>query len=736
MPSLRRRRVVMAMSASLLVSLVGACKPPGPRDPDTTSTGEQSQSSDSIEGSYIISYDMATKSKLHARLNDGLPVFRWNGEYLEFLDECRYPGKLEYRATPTHVEVLSGSSKIELALRAFRRIVDAKGSKKQKFVATVYSIGEKTTNLTAPNKEDLELSGCQGATHVGNEVLVGAFELSESATVQGRAGVSVGTLDVGAALEHSLTSFASAGKIDHCDRPKEDETSLPLECSSPIYVSLVPLEQPTSLSYYFDDEVIGASSEQVPLTSAELEAIANSLKDEVKQRAAKEGMHVNVLNAPSPTGINCGILATPTPSTYVLQCKRNDMILLERSGTRNLLSHLTPIVAGELVEAADPTADVVPSPPVTRVVFLVDLSLSMVVNDERTFTTDDIRRSKRYQYAAIYLRHFLRHDLEMKASIVTFAGPTCASPITIAGRDSWVLDDTNVNTGLDELQRRLKQGPGCTSSVFKHSTDITEALRTASSILTEEERGEGTIVILITDGAHSVPPSKSMGEPEVEAAKLHAAGVKFLGIRVQLNNLSPLRKALASPDGPIIRKRWAAYLGPEGPEIVEADWEDWLAEYAAENDMGANLLNNLSGLEISDFALNIDDSEDSPLLTVHEQLIPQSGGHQILGKANCEYAPAPVGATDGSKNMQVNCGIQIPHDRLLHLKLEKPKCMKEVDFAKVFVSGELPLRLEVEHDTGTVVEFKAVRAPGDGQLNSPVQFLAEGNVLEGVSQCK
>lgn len=703
-----------------------------PRGPHEALSGDEHPADELTNGAFIISYDMATKTKLSVAMDQGLPVFRWTGEYLEFLDGCVYPGKFAYHPTATKKKAISGSSKIELALNAFQQVVDVNVRRDKKFAVEIRSIGYKYAALTAPNSAILQSLNCQGATHVGNMILVGAFELYESKELAGGVGVNGGPIRAGAYLKDSLASFDGAGDLSHCVREKADAGSvLPIECSDALHVSMVPLEPPTTLSYYFDDRLVGASSQEVAFIDTDLSVVSTALEKNLRQRAKEKELQINVLSAWSPTGVTCGVIASPTPSVYALQCKRNDVVLLERSGTRGLLAHLTPTIARELLEAVDPTARIASSPPAARVVFLIDLSLSMVVNDSRSFIADDIRRSKRYQYAAIYLQHFLRSGFNLQASIVTFGGPRCAKPIAVGGRELWSITEGSVHAGLSELQERLRHGSDCT---FKHSTDIAEALRTARSILERNEHGEGSdIVILVTDGAHSVPASESTGTPEVEAAKLQAAGAKFMGIRVQLNNLSPLRNALAGADGPAIRARWAEYLGPEGPGLVEADWKDWLEEYAAENDLGTQLLDNLSGLEIADFALNVDDIDDSPLLTVHEQLVPQSGGHQILAKADCD--DAIVGADDGNRHAQATCKIQIARDRIIKLRLEKPKCMEQLEFAKVFVSGSPPITLEVEHDTGTVVIFKAARAPGDSQISSPVDFVAEGSIVQGVSQC-
>jgi hypothetical protein len=107
------------------------------------------------------------------------------------------------------------------------------------------SLAIKTTvagqaRLEQPHPEQILVTpGCEKATHLVEAVTLGAFSLSRGASLEGKAGATVGAFDAGGSGSRKASQLRSTGDAEACGKATEQGPDV--SCSSPIQVFLLPV---------------------------------------------------------------------------------------------------------------------------------------------------------------------------------------------------------------------------------------------------------------------------------------------------------------------------------------------------------------------------------------------------------------------------------------------------------------------------------------------------------------
>jgi hypothetical protein len=645
-------------------------------------------------------------------MGKGLPVFRWKNGELQSLSGCYFPGTLEY----TDLGVVHGSSDGAKTVAVgvdVGRIASVGAKHDTRSAADVVVVGALESPLgrfQVGSLHEQHHRDCEGATHVAAVIQVGAYATGDSNETEVRGGVGVAQAGVSANLAKSEASFAEGGRGQDCgSAPSAGDQRR--QCNAPLYVKLVALEESDQFEYWFDDGVRGARTEDSVVTAEDVATVGKALAHELALRSRAEGVEVSAVPAPSETNAQCNISASTSPNEYLLTCKRGDRLILQQSGDRRALKYLIPKAAGTLLDSVDPTEPPALPAVAGRVVVLVDVSLSMVVNDEAAYTTDDIRRSKRYELVMLMLRGMQDNGIKPEVAVVTFSGAGCMRPVVFEGEKLWSLTDESRDHALDQLQGSLERvQEDCPDGA---GTDLASPLRLASELLGGAKSSSGKdVVILVTDGVHQAQGHRDT--PQKAAVELRKIGAELTVVRVQLNDLTGLRTKLKGPSKQDILDRWARFLDNKG--WVDRSWEHhWLKDFPAENDEGNTLLTNLDTIEISRIFLSSNDAESNPLLTAHEILLPQLGGLEPVFSSNAATSE-PFEGRDGNPVVETKFKPRIVRGRPFALRIKKPECMGRVVNAKLEAASHEATMLRVLWEDGGIVTFETTEVepfPGD-----------------------
>jgi hypothetical protein len=614
-----------------------------------------------------------TADAIQKAISEGIPVFRQVDGELELLDGCAYPGTMEFwpRHPPSR-----GSFRLNPATRF---IASSYGSKLQPFddpsrySLTIGESGQWISSVQQPSQANL--LDCPGATHVAKVITTGALKVHEHGQ-HGRSSV-----------------FLRIGDPTNCVVGADARPSMqPLHlCDAPISVEIAPLEAATRLAYHFDDRVVvGARSEDTVLTTHDLAALGRELQAALMERGKSKGVDIELLPAPDEAEILCNVRADTRPRHYNLQCAKEELVILQERGEREALDGLVPKVARQLIDGADGAR-------VTgRLVLLVDVSTSMVVNDASTFLSNDVRRSSRLQTVEALLDGLLTKAITPEVGLVVFSGTGCATPMQLDGVETWALTPQSRARALEWMEDQLE------ISHCSGGTDLTDAMRAASKLLgrTRKSSTKDDLVLLITDGFHQSPAA--IVPPRIAAAQLRDAGAVISVVRVQLNDLTDLRLALRGPSGAKILARWERFAG----ESYQSDWEEEIKAITSQNPVGLELLRDLMGVEIEGFIVSSDDDSADPLLTTHRHLLPQLGALEAVAATQCDKPTALVHG-DGRALWQMTCDLWIPLGRPLEVEATLPACMADVVRARIqapdWVGDVKPVRTE-----GSITSFERV----------------------------
>jgi hypothetical protein len=663
-------------------------------------------------------------SIIEAELAKGLPVFKLKEDGgLDVVPNCYYKGEREYTHLSGYGNENRASKTSEIGARASRfASANMKQAAEYDIKHTIY--GDWSTPRQYFSSKELGGGGCRGATLVAVQVQVGV--LAQSSSNRRQAGGGVG--GVSGSRERSHYSSAESGDVASCKEGPSEDGGPPIGCNVPLYVRVVEIDATTSHGYYLHGDATGLRGEDQAFTAEDVGGIADEFSAGYGRRATRNSVKATRVSAQADADIKCGLSTGMSPSTIKFECFRGDVLLVQHECERQALSGLLPSLAMELLGRADPSAAYVRPPATARVVILVDVSSSMLVNDESTFITDNVRRSHRYELVMLMLHAMQENQIEANVAVVPFGAENCIYPIVFEGEELWPLSDASRNHALTELRGHLETG---TEECYA-TTDLVSAMRAALGILTDgAAKPGGDVVYLITDGAQQ--NQRHNTSPSVAANELREAGVELNLIRLQLNDRGRLRKLLGQEDSrKEILGRWERFSG----KLIGVAYEKWLEK---NRDKSVNaILDDMKDIELSNIYLSENDNESEPLRVVYEDLLPEIGGLAPVHTVR-DVRLVPVEGLDGGDDVQIEYGIRAIRGRPFMIRAKKPDCMGRITGAWVTAGGQPKITLRTLWEDGAIVTFDTIRLDAEragSSVNSGVSLTIQGEPLPGMEKCQ
>lgn len=192
-----------------------------------------------------VDWSFQYRKQLEARLKRGTVLVRFTNEKLEFLPECKAPGKYEYVGVTPGREFVHAYSNAELQANFPFSAVSLGGrlKKDKHLTADLRIVGLASLDKPMIKRADLDGEPCREATHYVVEVMHGGFAFGAANALA--AAAKAGILGVGAqgATENNDDSVTQDGVLGECDQASANSTSPPGRCAGIIRIRIVPLEK-------------------------------------------------------------------------------------------------------------------------------------------------------------------------------------------------------------------------------------------------------------------------------------------------------------------------------------------------------------------------------------------------------------------------------------------------------------------------------------------------------------
>lgn len=659
----------------------------------------------------VLTTELVSDSIMVSIKDKMIPVFQAVEGGFELLTKCEHSGTYKYETLVSSQgkrrQKLSGAT-LEVSISGAKAI-DAGFDSQQLDEVEISKAGYHESLAKTPTFADFQ--DCPEATHVAKIIYVGAFSELESKQGSGGIRAGAGPLRGGGRHAQSQANFRRLGDSKECTvaKMREDPSKPPLGCDAPIAVKVVPIDK--SLRYCFDGRsVLGSHSQEATMTTPELDELDELFHDMLHEQGSKIEVKVTREDDCSQADVRCSVIRNTTPKHVVLECSNADgKIYAQKHVEQAALKNTAWTVAQSLLPRPHEVHALEPG----RVVILVDLSTSMVVNDEQTFIHDSVQESVRYGLVDATLGGLLTHGTTPQVSIMAFTNDI-TKWAKAGDADFSTLSLESQRAGLQWLKGVLEVSP------YSDGTDIVGALNAARRALDSSPRPDAgyDAVILITDGFHRRNTGMSVQEA---ATELTDAGVELHVIRVQLNDIEKLRGLMKDKTTrKAILSRWTRFSKESGWEKrLEEDptltfWESEIATTSGENNNGTALLENLQSVKLTTLILNEDDQTRDPLITAHRFLLPNLGVRTTIDapESDCE-PPREQIFPNGEIRWQKSCRIKhIPIGNEFAVKVSLPKCMRKLVEATLEIPGSavtLTPNQPLASMNGGIVEFVPVR---------------------------
>ncbi|MBS2012727.1 MAG: sel1 repeat family protein [Deltaproteobacteria bacterium] len=193
-----------------------------------------------------VDWSFQYRKQLEARLKRGTVLVRFTNERLEFLPECKAPGRYEYVGVTPGREFVHAYSNAELQANFPFSAVSLGGrlKKDKHLTADLRVVGLASLDKPLIKRAELEGEPCRDATHYVVEVMHGGFAFGAANALA--AAAKAGILGVGAsgATENADDALSQDGVLGECDQASANATSPPGRCAGIVRIRIVPLEKP------------------------------------------------------------------------------------------------------------------------------------------------------------------------------------------------------------------------------------------------------------------------------------------------------------------------------------------------------------------------------------------------------------------------------------------------------------------------------------------------------------
>lgn len=242
-------RVPAALCAAALAGcgagMAGAPQAPKYTPADETTAGAAKSSSRPL----ILEWPAADRAALEAQRAQGIVVVRYGGREIEVLRGCKVASSYRYvPVTPKEEDVLMRDrAELDAAMPVHAVSLEAKLAQKQQLQVAMTIVGAYEADARAWAAADLQ-GQCDGATHVVQELTVGAFEIDASAQSTQAAGA--GAFGVGASASHDAARevLNRDGDKAACGKSAAGDAAPPFACGAMLRMHVVPIRFPASAS--------------------------------------------------------------------------------------------------------------------------------------------------------------------------------------------------------------------------------------------------------------------------------------------------------------------------------------------------------------------------------------------------------------------------------------------------------------------------------------------------------
>jgi hypothetical protein len=240
-------RLPLGASAALLAACaggtLGAPQTPTYAPADETTAGAAKSPTRPL----ILEWPAADRAALEAQRALGVVVVRYGGREIEVLRGCKVAGTYRYvPVTPKEEDVvMRDRAELDAAMPIHAVSLEAKLAQKQQLDVALTIVGAYEADTRAWAAADLQ-GQCDGATHVVQELTVGAFEIDSSAQASQAAGA--GAFGVGASASHDAARelLNRDGDKAACAKSAASDGAPPFACGAMLRMQVVPIRFPAS----------------------------------------------------------------------------------------------------------------------------------------------------------------------------------------------------------------------------------------------------------------------------------------------------------------------------------------------------------------------------------------------------------------------------------------------------------------------------------------------------------
>jgi hypothetical protein len=195
----------------------------------------------------ILEWPAADRAALEAQRALGVVVVRYGGREIEVLRGCKVTGAYRYvPVTPKEEDVvMRDRAELDAEMPVHAVSLEAKLAQKQQLQVAMTIVGAYEADARVWAAADLQ-GQCDGATHVVQELTVGAFEIDSSAQSSQAAGA--GAFGVGASASHDASRevLNRDGDKASCGKSAAGDGAPPFACGAMLRMQMVPIRFPAS----------------------------------------------------------------------------------------------------------------------------------------------------------------------------------------------------------------------------------------------------------------------------------------------------------------------------------------------------------------------------------------------------------------------------------------------------------------------------------------------------------
>lgn len=240
-----------AFVGSMLVAACGVGAGAKAVRPDMPNGGDALGGGKCVDEPWVVDLTTSDIDKLTTALGNGVAVVGHDCGGLKILQNCTAPrGRYEYEGKPSLAETKqlndADEIKAELATGAIlgpKLSSDLKRGISLDIAYTHVGTSSTTARVGRTDLKETRPGGCQGATHIVEAVLLGAYQMKGSTSAEVSASLEAFKQGIEAKSASSAINTKTGGKATECGSAKEGDKSPVSGCRFPLQIRLAALEQ-------------------------------------------------------------------------------------------------------------------------------------------------------------------------------------------------------------------------------------------------------------------------------------------------------------------------------------------------------------------------------------------------------------------------------------------------------------------------------------------------------------